>query len=179
MNSVHLCDGRGCEKLYSDKALETLPSISPPRLLLRCPLLGPKYSQKSVASMPPTAQAHGSVGALRWAPRLPSAPCRCSAHFQVALKLIKYANFPLLPRLGDKFPRFLFLHFSHEKCLLWSFQSLRFQKRQKNKTKQTKKPPPVFSSPCISETKNLNGLDYLLRTNEWEIKGNKCKSVPQ
>lgn len=108
MNSVHLCDGRGCEKLYSDKALETLPSISPPRLLLRCPLLGLKYSQKSVASMPPTAQAHGSVGALRWAPRLPSAPCRCSAHFQVALKLIKYANFPLLPRLGDKFPPFPF-----------------------------------------------------------------------
>lgn len=37
---------------------------------------------------------------------------------------------------------------------------------------------PWLSHPLllkVSEVKNLNELDYLLRTNEWKIKGNRCK----
>lgn len=79
--------------------------------------------------------------------------------------------------LGTSFSSFLFLFLLHlpPNCLVWSFQSLGFQKRQEKGLSSAFVLPP----PASWVSNNLNGLGYLLRTNEWAIKENKCKLVTQ
>lgn len=66
---------------------------------------------------------------------------------QVVLKFMKFTDFPLLLRPGDKF-FFISLSFPpllSSKCLVWSFQSFRFQKRQEKELSSTVPalPPPL------------------------------------
>lgn len=51
--------------------------------------------------------------------------------FQGVLNFMSYTDFPLLARPGDKFFPFLFLSSLPREYLGWSFQSPRFQRRQR------------------------------------------------